>query len=96
MQSLLEPLGLLNHLFDLAYHIKGLLRKVIVFPFDDLLESNRIVSELRSWPQTRSRRELGKSAFSDDGYTGMGVGGQFRLKLGSRLNSDWFADYISF
>lgn len=35
------------------------------------------------------------SAFSDDGYNGMGVGGQFRLKLGSRLNTDWFADYIT-
>jgi len=35
------------------------------------------------------------SAFSDDNYSGMGVGGQFRLKLGSRLNSDWFADYIT-
>ena len=35
------------------------------------------------------------SAFSDDGATGMGVGGQFRLKFGSRLNSDWFFDYIT-
>ena len=35
------------------------------------------------------------SAFSDDGATGRGVGGQFRLKFGSRLNSDWFFDYIT-
>src|ERR1039458_5460963 len=25
----------------------------------------------------------------------MGSGGQFRLKLGSRLNTDWFGDYIT-
>lgn len=51
-----------------------------------------------------SKKESGKfqlglrstmSTFSDDGYNGMGVGGQFRLKLGSRLNTDWFADYIT-
>lgn len=35
------------------------------------------------------------SAFSDDGARGLGVGGQFRLKFGSRLNSDWFLDYIT-
>lgn len=51
-----------------------------------------------------SKKESGKlqlglrsvtSAFSDDGANGMGVGGQFRLKFGSRLNSDWFLDYIT-
>ena len=35
------------------------------------------------------------SAFSDDGANGMGVGGQFRIKFGLRLNSDWFLDYIT-
>ena len=35
------------------------------------------------------------SAFSDDGANGMGAGGQFRIKFGSRLNSDWFLDYIT-
>ena len=35
------------------------------------------------------------SAFSDDGARGMGVGGQFRIKFGSQLNSDWFLDYIT-
>ncbi|MEY4289773.1 MAG: hypothetical protein RLZZ30_1861 [Bacteroidota bacterium] len=33
------------------------------------------------------------SAFSDDG-TGLGTGGQFRLRFTPRVNSDWFADYI--
>ena len=35
------------------------------------------------------------SAFSDDGANGMGAGGQFRVKLGTRLNTDWFLDYIT-
>lgn len=35
------------------------------------------------------------SAFSYDNANGMGVGGQFRLKLGSRMNSDWYLDYIT-
>jgi len=33
------------------------------------------------------------SLFSDDG-TGLGSGGQFRLRLTDRVNTDWFADYI--
>ena len=35
------------------------------------------------------------SAFSTDGYTGLGSGGQFRLRLAPRLTTEWFADYIS-
>lgn len=35
------------------------------------------------------------SGFSGDDASGMGVGGQFRLKFASRLNSDWFFDYIT-
>lgn len=35
------------------------------------------------------------STFSDDEYSGLGLGGQFRLKFGDRLNTEWFADYIT-
>ena len=36
------------------------------------------------------------SAFSDDeGSLGTGFGGQFRLRAGNRLNTEWFADYIT-
>jgi len=35
------------------------------------------------------------SAFSDDGANGFGYGGQFRIRVLSRLNTDWFADYIT-
>jgi opacity protein-like surface antigen len=35
------------------------------------------------------------SAFSDDGANGFGYGGQFRIRVSSRVNTDWFADYIT-
>lgn len=35
------------------------------------------------------------SAFSDDGASGFGYGGQFRIRVLSRVNTDWFADYIT-
>jgi opacity protein-like surface antigen len=35
------------------------------------------------------------SAFSDDGFPGTGAGGQFRVRFGKKLNSEWFADYIT-
>ncbi|GIV29449.1 MAG: hypothetical protein KatS3mg028_0515 [Bacteroidia bacterium] len=34
------------------------------------------------------------SVFSDDGL-GIGTGGQFRVQFNKRVNSDWFADYIT-
>lgn len=34
------------------------------------------------------------SHFSEDG-AGLGTGGQFRIRLSPRINTDWFADYIS-
>mgnify|MGYP002622106360 CR=1 FL=1 len=35
------------------------------------------------------------SAFGNHGFISTGVGGQFRLKFSHRLNSEWFADYIT-
>lgn len=35
------------------------------------------------------------SAFSDDGANGFGYGGQFRIRVLSRVNTDWYADYIT-
>jgi len=34
------------------------------------------------------------SAFEGDGL-GIGTGGQFRLQVSDRINTDWYADYIS-
>ena len=33
------------------------------------------------------------STFSDEGF-GIGTGGQFRVQLSNKVNTDWFADYI--
>jgi hypothetical protein len=35
------------------------------------------------------------SAFSDDPGTGLGIGGQFRLQVSKRMNTEWYADYIT-
>lgn len=35
------------------------------------------------------------SAFSDDGASGFGYGAQFRIRVLQRVNTDWFADYIT-
>lgn len=38
----------------------------------------------------------GRSTFSLFGHdgSGLGTGGQFRVQLGNRVNTEWFADYI--
>lgn len=35
------------------------------------------------------------SAFNSDAGLGKGIGGQFRVQLGKRLNTEWFLDYIN-
>jgi hypothetical protein len=35
------------------------------------------------------------SLFSESGINGLGVGGQFRISFGKRMNSEWFADLIN-
>ncbi len=35
------------------------------------------------------------SFFSDDFSAGLGIGGQFRLQINDRFNTEWFADYIT-
>lgn len=35
------------------------------------------------------------SVFNEDGSAGKGIGGQFRIRLGKKLNSEWYFDYIS-
>ncbi|MBL4658127.1 MAG: hypothetical protein JKX73_09020 [Flavobacteriales bacterium] len=35
-----------------------------------------------------------QSAFGSSGYNGMGFGGQFRIRVGDRINTEWFADHI--
>ena len=35
------------------------------------------------------------SSFNDDESFGKGIGGQFRLQISNRLNSEWYFDYIT-
>lgn len=35
------------------------------------------------------------SAFGSSGYNGLGYGGQFRIRLGKKLNTEWYADWIT-
>ncbi len=76
------------------------MKKFISLFFLTLLSSSFSFSQEGSGPNNESGKlQLGLrstvSTFSDAGANGMGAGGQFRLKLGSRLNTDWFADYIT-
>ena len=35
------------------------------------------------------------STFNSTGNAGVGFGGQFRIRLGNRINTEWFADFIA-
>jgi opacity protein-like surface antigen len=35
------------------------------------------------------------SLFGNNGHSGTGIGGHWRLRLGDRLNTEWFGDYIT-
>ncbi len=35
------------------------------------------------------------SFFNDDGVVGKGIGGQFRLQVNDRINTEWYMDYIT-
>ncbi len=35
------------------------------------------------------------STFGSTGNSGLGFGGQFRIRLSNRINTEWFADYIT-
>lgn len=58
------------------------------------------------WGQEKSNADLEKSgwlsvggrstgSFFDSDGIGIGTGGQFRIQLSNRVNTDWFADYIT-
>ena len=54
--------------------------------------SSPLIKNQAGWFSLGVRTTL--NVFSHDGF-GMGAGGQFRLQLSNRVNTDWFADYIS-
>lgn len=54
-------------------------------------QDNAVTANSGGWFSLGGRSTL--SAFSHDG-SGIGTGGQFRIRLNSSVNTDWFADYI--
>lgn len=73
----------------------------LIFLFCLLMQNNLLHalndSSLLNQPSNAGWFSLGvrstASAFSEDG-TGIGSGGQFRIQLSNKVNTDWFADYI--
>ena len=55
-------------------------------------ESESTTSSNAGWFTLGGRSTV--SLFDLDG-TGLGTGGQFRIQLSNRVNTDWFADYIT-
>lgn len=69
---------------------------LVVHSFNFFAQSDSIATQ-----KTQTRKgwfSLGvrttANVFSDDGF-GVGAGGQFRVQLSNRVNTDWFADYIA-
>ncbi len=79
-----------------VFHYKSLLSFILfctIFffaagqPVKNQPETGRLSLGMRSTLSTFNQ--------GDFSYNGMGVGGQFRLRLSPRLNSEWYADYIT-
>lgn len=76
------------------------LRHLTILLFSGLLVSNTSLAQSKMYANKSDKGTISigvrstLSAFDSDG-TGLGTGGQFRIQLGDRVNTDWFADYIS-
>jgi opacity protein-like surface antigen len=65
----------------------------LLFPIMSVAQEREPLDKESGYFQLGVRNTI--SAFSDDGANGFGYGGQFRIRVLSRLNTDWFADYIT-
>lgn len=63
-----------------------------LFAVKPVLAQDSIPVSNAGWISVGARSTI--SAFNHDGF-GLGTGGQFRIQFGNRVNSDWFADYIT-
>jgi hypothetical protein len=74
--------------------------KTIFLLFFSLMCSQLNAQEQPKRNEFRGEFTLGlrsTSSFFDNTYTGLpglGTGGGFKIRLGNRINTDWFADYI--
>lgn len=72
--------ALMNRVFLLSVLIFG------------LFETSSAQSDAAGWFSLGARSTI--SMFDHDGV-GLGTGGQFRIQFSEKINTDWFADYIS-
>jgi hypothetical protein len=83
----------LKKLFLLLSH----LRFVVLLPF--LLLTFTLSAQTKKDSSASGQFSFGirstLSAFTDAQSIGMGSGGEFRIRLGKYINTEWFADYIS-
>lgn len=66
---------------------------LLVLPFCMLAQEN--ASTIRVPSLQLGMRSTISLFTSDDGNVGTGAGGQFRIRLAKRINTEWFADYIT-
>jgi len=64
-----------------------------VFAFSQ--EQMRKIPEKPTYPVLQFGVRTTESLFSHDGNVGKGVGGQFRIRFAPKINTEWFADYIT-
>lgn len=72
---------------------------IFLFPAFLLAQETSIETAPKQRPVEGGQFSLGMrntiSAFGNNGYTGLGYGGQFRIRLGRKLNTEWYADWIT-
>lgn len=72
--------------------------KSLIFVLSLFLSLNFFSQDIEETSKQAGTLELGVrntlSLFENDGHTGVGFGGQFRLWLGNKLNTEWYSDYI--
>jgi len=74
----------LKHLFIVAASLQAFLRS----------SQNRLSDDEPAGAFSVGTRNT-LSTFNEDDATGKGIGGQFRIRLGYKLNSEWYLDYIT-
>lgn len=73
--------------------MKKLILLLMLLPFLGIAQSKLKLDKESGYFQLGVRNTL--SAFSDDGAAGFGYGGQYRIRVSKRINTDWYADYIT-
>jgi len=70
--------------------------KLLILILTILLVNDSLVAQIKneSGQYTLGVRST-SSLFTDAGSPGSGIGGMFRIRMGKRINTEWFADYLT-